>query len=84
MDLHGLPPAVIHTAEFDPFRDDGEAYAAALRRASVPVAYMCHPGMIHHFYCMAGAIPAARAAIAGIGSAVRAAFAAVPAPVTAG
>jgi acetyl esterase len=78
-DLCGLPPAVIHTAEFDPFRDDGEAYAAALERAGVPVACMCHPGLIHHFYCMAGAIPAARAAIAGIGSTVRTAFAAAAA-----
>jgi acetyl esterase/lipase len=75
-DLRGLPPAVIHTAEFDPFKDDGEAYAGALERAGIPVAYTCHPGLIHHFYCMAGAIPAARTAVAGLGSAVRAAFAA--------
>ncbi len=71
-DLHDLPPAQIHTAEFDPFRDDGQAYADALERANVPVAYTCHPGMIHHFYCMAGAIPAARAAVGEIGQSVRA------------
>jgi acetyl esterase len=73
-DLGALPPAYIHTAEFDPFRDEGEAYAAALKRARVPVAYTCHEGMIHHFYCMSGAIPNARGAIQGIGSAVREAF----------
>ena len=72
MDLHNLPPAQIHTAEFDPFRDDGRAYADALERADVPVAYTCHPGMIHHFYCMAGAIPTARAAVGEIGQSVRA------------
>jgi acetyl esterase len=71
-DLHNLPPAQIHTAEFDPFRDDGRAYADELERAGVPVAYTCHPGMIHHFYCMAGAIPAARAAIGEIGQSVHA------------
>jgi acetyl esterase/lipase len=73
-DLHNLPPAQIHTAEFDPFRDDGQAYADALERAHVPVAYTCHPGMIHHFYCMAGAIPTARAAVGEIGQSVRAIF----------
>jgi acetyl esterase len=74
-DFGGLPPAHIHTAEFDPFRDEGEAYANALRRARVPVAYTCHEGMIHHFYCMSGAIPNARGVIKGIGNAVRDAFA---------
>jgi acetyl esterase/lipase len=73
-DLGGLPPAHIHTAEFDPFRDEGEAYAEALKRACVPVAYTCHAGMIHHFYCMSGAIPNARGALKGIGAAVRDAF----------
>lgn len=70
-DLGGLPPAHIHTAEFDPFRDDGKAYAYALERAGVPVAYTCHPGLIHHFYCMAGAIPSARVAIKTVGNSVR-------------
>lgn len=73
-DLHGLPSAHIHTAEFDPFRDDGAAYAAALERAGVPVVYTCHAGMIHHFYCMAGAIPYARSAIRDIGNSARTAL----------
>jgi acetyl esterase/lipase len=69
-DLAGLPPAHVHTAEFDPLRDDGKAYADALEHAGVPVRYMCHAGMIHHFYCMAGAIPYSQAAIAQAGAAI--------------
>jgi acetyl esterase len=53
-------------------RDEGKAYALALADAGVPVRYTCHPGLIHHFYCMAGAIPQARAAVALVGAAIRA------------
>jgi acetyl esterase len=74
LDLAGLPPAHIHTAEFDPVRDEGNAYAQALARAGVPVRYVCHAGMIHHFYCMAGAISYAQTAIAQAGEAIRAAL----------
>jgi acetyl esterase/lipase len=70
----GLPPALIHTAELDPMRDEGEAYARALERAGVTVHYTCHAGLIHHFYCMAGAIPRARAAVAAVGEEIRAAI----------
>ena len=57
--LVGLPPAVIHTAEFDPFRDEGEAYAVRLAGAAVPCATHRHAGMIHYFYALARAIPRA-------------------------
>lgn len=74
VDLRGLPAAHIHTAEFDPFRDDGKAYADALRSAGVPVTYGCYEGLIHHFYCMAGAIPYSRVVIKVIGNSVKAAL----------
>lgn len=70
----GLPPAHIHTAEFDPMRDEGEAYARALETAGVAVRYSCHPGLIHHFYCMAGAIPQARVVMGSVGAEIRTAL----------
>jgi acetyl esterase/lipase len=67
----GLPPTHIHTAEFDPLRDEGEAYARVLLQAGVPARYTCHAGMIHHFYAMAGAMPPARVALKTAASAMR-------------
>jgi acetyl esterase/lipase len=67
----GIAPAHIHTAEFDPMRDEGEAYANALAGAGVPVRYSCHAGLIHHFYCMAGAIPEARNVVGLVGAGIR-------------
>jgi len=74
-DLTGLPAAQIHTAEFDPLRDEGRAYADRLRRAGVNVRYTCHEGMIHHFYAMAGILPYARLAIRAAGTAIKEALA---------
>jgi acetyl esterase/lipase len=56
-DVADLPPTCIHTAEFDPLRDEGAAYAERLREAGVETTYRCHSGMIHLFYGMGGLIP---------------------------
>jgi acetyl esterase len=72
----GLPPTIIHTAEFDPLRDEGRQYFELLTRANIEVAYTCHPGMIHLFYGLGGVIPYARTAYKQIGAEIRAALAA--------
>ena len=73
-DLSGLPPAHIHTAGFDPLRDEGREYADALVRAGVETHYLCHEHMIHHFYATAGAIPYARTALKVVGADIKAAL----------
>jgi acetyl esterase len=62
-DLSGLPPAIIVTAEFDPLRDDGEAYGKALEAAGGRADVRCYPGMIHGFFDMGAFSPAAQTAI---------------------
>jgi acetyl esterase len=71
----GLPPTLIHTAEFDPLRDEGRDYYERLTRENAEVSYTCHPGMIHLFYGLGAVIPYARTAFAQIGGEIRAALA---------
>ncbi len=69
--LSGLPPALIQTAEFDPLRDEGEAYAVALRAAGVSVTLRRFEGLIHAFVKRVDQFDAATEAILEIGAALK-------------
>ncbi|MDJ0381174.1 alpha/beta hydrolase [Streptomyces sp. G-G2] len=69
-DLAGLPPAHVVTAGCDPLCDDGSAYVRALREAGTSAREDHHPGMFHGFLGLSGLLPAARAALDGVGEAI--------------
>ncbi|MBI5260816.1 MAG: alpha/beta hydrolase [Bradyrhizobium sp.] len=69
--LAGLPQAIIHTAEFDPMRDEGNAYARKLLAAGVAVEHICHEGMVHNFHAMGALLPQAQLVLSQIGEQVR-------------
>jgi|GEM_PF-842253 acetyl esterase len=66
-----LPPAFIHTAEFDPFGEEGEEYAQRLGGFGVAVHGRAHPGQIHYFYCMPRMIPYAMDFMSIVGGEIR-------------
>ena len=71
-DLSGLPPAMILTAEYDPLRDEGEAYADRLAQNGVPVTCRRHAGMIHGFIRRPTQLDQARTALDEIAAALKA------------
>ena len=62
-DLSDLPPTLIITAEYDPPRDEGEAYADRLKAGGVPVEVTRYDGMTHGFYLASGAYDQAKVAV---------------------
>ena len=69
--LAGLPPATVISCEYDPLRDEAEAYARRLQVDGVPVAAVRLPGMVHACIHMLGLAPAARRLLDEAGGAVR-------------
>ncbi len=74
-DLAGLPPAYVMTAEYDPLRDQGDAYAAAMAAAGVTVQARQCPSLFHGFFSLGAQIDAAQVEFDRAVAAVRAAVA---------
>jgi acetyl esterase len=66
---------MVITAEFDPLRDEGEAYGARLREAGVPVIIKRYEGMIHGFFSLGHMMTQGKQAVADAAAGLRAAFA---------
>lgn len=73
--LAGLPRAYVVTAGFDPLRDEGRAYAEALKMAGVPTEYVHYEGMIHGFFNLQGAFDVSREAVKAAANALKEALA---------
>ncbi|MEO5924125.1 MAG: alpha/beta hydrolase [Bryobacteraceae bacterium] len=73
-DLSGLPTATVITAEIDPLRDDGRAYAKRLQEAHVPVHYHHYDGVMHEFFGLAALVDQARDAVSRAAEELRRSF----------
>jgi acetyl esterase len=70
-DLTGLPPVLVHLAELDVLRSEGEMLAARLREAAVPVELETFTGVTHGFLRATGGVQKARDAVARAGAWMR-------------
>jgi acetyl esterase len=73
--VRGVAPALVITAEYDPLRDEGEAYAAKLQAAGVDAKASRYDSVIHGFFSMGDLVPEGKAAIDEAAAALRAALA---------
>ncbi len=67
-----LPPTTVIIAEYDPLRDEGEAFTGHLRAAGVPAVARRYAGMLHGFVAMQAVTPVARQAIVDLAAEIRA------------
>jgi acetyl esterase len=74
-DLAALPPAHVITAEYDPLRDEGEAYGKRLAAAGVPVVVRRYDGMVHGFLGFTELVDCARDAMADVARELQRSFA---------
>jgi acetyl esterase len=70
----GLPSATVITAEVDPLRDEGEAYAKFLQNSGVPTTLTRYTGVTHEFFSMAAIIDKAKQAVTEAATGLKTAF----------
>jgi acetyl esterase len=73
--LKGVAPAIVLTAEFDPLRDEGEAYAKQLSAAGVNTTCTRYDGVIHGFFGMSAVVDKSKEAVNQVAAALKTAFA---------
>lgn len=78
--LSNLPPAIVITAEYDPLRDEGIAYAERLEAAGVRVTHRHYEDQFHDFFSFVNLIDAGNEAVARVGAEIRALVANLGAP----
>ena len=71
-DTAGLPPAFVATAQYDPLRDEGIAYAEQLRKSGVTVEHVNYDDQVHDFILFGGVVPRAKESMDKVSAAIKA------------